>query len=391
MESPLPVLVNFDDYRHTYPQYQSELKQFERIVKNYRFFKGDFESAYHVQGFKRNAAGVFEIALLEYGIEIVFKKYGSKSPNPGTLGGYSMDQFQVKDLIKKFKNDLINMDLMYPRTWGRSADNVSLLASLFQYQSDDNKVMDVNEATEFGLSLFSAIFMSEKLTTHFKEQRCRIDSFDRIEPKCFRENFWAGFCQKYYTYYPKMFQYLGASSCRNLKNTELSQEFLDRSIKAARACNYYTAANEDAEPEEIYYSESDIMTILLAISHAETTVLRWDINNNNILEWDEADEAYPIYSTALDGFLENKPAIVKRFKYEIYKHLMKYETIPDEDAMVRSGWTLWRLRNDVSMKATRKTITSVLWAIGEENKKISKDPPFNCNWLRDPSKIPRED
>lgn len=45
MESPLPVTVNFDEYRHTYPEHQDELNQFERIVKKYRFIKGEFTSA----------------------------------------------------------------------------------------------------------------------------------------------------------------------------------------------------------------------------------------------------------------------------------------------------------------------------------------------------------
>jgi hypothetical protein len=161
---------------------------------------------------------------------------------------------------------------------------------------------------------------------------------------------------------------------------------LKKSVGAARSCNFYTDGNK----EEIFVSKGDLMSILLAMMHAETTVLRWDTNNNNIMDANEVDRAYSIYSPALDGFLEDKNAIIKKFKKQIYQYLIKYEQVPNEKEF-GSVWKFVKflLSFNKEAPATRKTIVSVLSVIGDENKKTSPDN-FDCNWLRDPERIPQD-
>jgi hypothetical protein len=388
MSSPLPVTVNFDEYRRVYPEHQKELADFERIVKTYRFIKGEFISPYFTNGFKRNADGIFEIALFEFALKLVFQTYGSPSPNRDAVGGFSIDKDQMQKLVLKFETELIELDLLLPQRAISTADNISLLGSLFQYQSDKNKMLDVNEATEFGLTLFSGINIASDLMTYLKSKGCAVDRFGRIEPQCLKANFFQGFCKSYRSYYPLFFKALNApAKCEDIPNNESNQIFLGTSIDAARTCNYYT----DGQKEEIWYSEGDIMSIMLALIHAETTILRWDANGNNFLDADEVNRAYEIYSPALDGFLEDKPAIIKRFKKQIFQFLIKYEQIPD-DKEFKSIWKFVRflLSFDKKAPAYRKTITSVLKTIGEENQKISTTKPFDCNLLRDPENIPRE-
>jgi hypothetical protein len=161
---------------------------------------------------------------------------------------------------------------------------------------------------------------------------------------------------------------------------------LDKAILAARSCNHFTDGNK----EEIPYEEGDIMTIMLALMHAETTVLRWDKNGNNFMDSDEVNKAYEIYSPALDGFLEGKNPIIKKFKKQIYQYMIKYEKIPDE----KDFGSLWNfvkflLSFNKKANASRKTIISVLVVIGEQNRLLQTSPQFNCNLLRDPLNIPR--
>jgi hypothetical protein len=389
LESPRPVeeTINFDEYRHTYPEHQEELNQFERITKKYRFMKGEFLAPYFQRGFKRNADAIFEIALFEYGIKLVLSAYGSPSPNPGTVGGYSIDKDQLKRLMLKFEKELVELDLILPTRAGATSDNISLLGTLFQYQSDENKVMDVNEATEFGISLFSGIGIADDIFTYMKEKNCTFDQFNRVDPKCFRENFWKGLCTYYRTYFPMMFLSLNAPKvCSDVENIGDFSQFLKKSMDAARTCNFYTDGNK----EEIFVSKGDLMSTLLAMMHAETTVLRWDANNNNIMDANEVDRAYSIYSPALDGFLEDKNAIIKKFKKQIYQYLIKYEQVPNEKEF-GSVWKFIKflLSFNKEAPATRKTIVSVLTVIGDENKKMNPDN-FDCNWLRDPERIPQD-
>ncbi len=390
LNSPNELTIDFSEYRHTYPEHLTDLNQFERIVnaKNYRYMKGEFLSAYYTRDFRRNPDAIFEIALFEYGLKLIFQAYGSKSPNADAVGGYSIDKDQMRKVVKKFENELIDLDLITPQRAITTADNISLLGSLFQNQSDKNGVMDVNEATEFALSLFTAINISSDIHTYLKDQNCAVDKFDRVEPGCYRANFFKGFCKYYRSYYPLLFQSLNAPmKCEDFDLTPENSDFLNRAILAARTCNYY---NTPAK-EEIYYSESDTMTVILALVHAETTVLRWDLNKNNIMDSDEVSRAYEIYSPALDGLLEGKSPTLKKFKKQIFQYIIKYEQVPDEKNF-GSVWKFIKFLISFNKKspATRRTILSVLMAISEENAKLQAGPKFNCDLMRDPTTIPRE-
>lgn len=379
------VNIDFSEYRYTYPEHQAELDQFERIVKKYRFMKGEFLSSYYTRGFRRNADAIFEIAALEYVLRIVLGTYGI--PTQNTVGGYSIDKEKMEKLMKKFENELIDLDLILPQRAITTANNISLLGSLFQYQSDTNEVMDINEATEFGVSVFSALNVADDLMKYMKDQKCKIDH-DRIDPACFRANFWQAVCENYRSYYPLMFQSLNApAKCEDWKNTTEAMEFLDRAIRAGRSCMNYT----DGDKEEIPYAKSDMMVLMVVLLHAETTIIRWDINKNNIMDANEVDNAYEIYSPALDGFLKDKSPIIRKFKKQIYQYMIKYEAVPNEkDYGSILQFIKFLVKFDKKAPANRKTIASLLMAIGEQNSLMQTGPQFNCSLLRDPDNIPRE-
>lgn len=384
--SPVEETIDFDEFRHTYPEYQEELQFFERIAKKYRFMKGEFLAPYYTRGSKRNPDAFFEIYLLEYAIKKVFMTYGSPSPNAGAVGGFSIDKDQMRKVLQKFQNELIELDLIIPGMGNKTADNISLLGTLFQYQSDDNKVMDVNELTEFGESLISSMNIAGDIHDYLKEQNCTLDAFGRVDPDCFRNNFWKGFCTYYRSYFPLLAaDFKFPAKCENIEANENYTSFLMTSVQAARTCNNYTDGNK----EEIFFSKGDLMSIILVIMHAETTVLRWDTNKNNIMDPSEVNNAYDIYSPALDGFLENKSSIIKKLKKQIYQYLIKYEKIPD-DKNFGSIWSFVKflLSFNKEAPASRKTIVSVLKVIGDETEKLEPSE-FDCNLLRDPDNIPR--
>jgi hypothetical protein len=128
-----------------------------------------------------------------------------------------------------------------------------------------------------------------------------------------------------------------------------------------------------------------MQAIFMAIMHIETTILRWDVRNrNNIMDADEVMDAYNIYSPALDGFLEDKPAIIKKLKKQIYQYMVKYEQIPNEKDF-GSLWKFVKFLMSFNKQApgNRKTIGSILVTIGEQGVPST----FDCNLLRDPDNI----
>ncbi len=410
LESPLPVTVDFSEYRHVYPGEVEELLTFERIVKKYRFFRGKFESAYYTKGIRRNPDAVVEIFVLEYLLTKIAQTYGKDSP--GSLGGKGIDRDILESIIGKIEPALVSVDLMLPHRKASTTDNIALLGTLFQYQSDENGLLDANEATEFAVSLLTSMEMAKTLMSYYETQvpNCKFDEFGRIPARCFRENFFKSVCSSfddgnqegyrdgYRSFYPHMFASIGAKTCDELTQSESSDSFLDVSIKAARLCMNYK--NEDGTMgDEIAYSKSDIFTILIVFMHAEATTLRWDdVNNkgngNNIMDPSEVERAYSIYTTALDGLLKDKPGYIKALKKQIYQFLIMTEMVPDtKDPASIKKFLGFLVSPNKSAPAYRRTLAAVLYQIGTQNNLINEaagKPVFNCNWMKDPEHIPRE-
>lgn len=392
LNSTKPVNIDFRHYRDNYPDRIRELEEFSRIITKYRFYKGESASAYYSLEYRRNPRAIFEIYMYEYVLKLIFH-HSSKDPKTGKLtpwgspsnglGGKSMSAAEVLALVSRFEKELVEMDIILPKRAASTAETVSLLGSLFQFQSDDNKVLDVNEATEFAISLFTSISISKDLIAWYKKDSgCSLDKYDRVEPVCFKKNFFKSLCKTGYSpYYPRFFEALDApaGSCEIVMN-EKNSAFMETSIRAARSCNIYPD-----NQKEIYYSEGDMFTIFLAMMHIETTIIKWDVRGtpNNIMDPDEVMDAYPTYSTALDGFLEELPGFVKKLKRQIYQFLIKYEEIPGTK-------NLWKfLKFLVSNKrapADRKTIASILAVISEESaKKTPEEERYDCNNLHNPT------
>lgn len=408
----IPSSYQFSNLRSTFSTELPRVNQFSRILKQYRFQKGTEAAASYSSQWKRNPEAVFEVATYEYLLKLVMTKYGC--PNNTLEGKIICDVLPTADhahlgkeyvyltkdhviyIIDKFKKVFHKANLIYPEREIKTAETITLLGSLFQYQSDDNKVFDINEATEFAISLFTAIKISDKVENHFfnlvKEKKCTKDDFDRIEPGCFRKNFFQAVCMNYPDQFPKLFESLGATVrdpvtrkliC-TIPETLANGAYLQKSVDAARTCNFYPSN----KLEEIYYSKGDLMSIFLAMMHIETTIIRWDVRNeNNKMDPAEVMDAYSIYSPALDGFLEKMPSMVKKLKKQIFQYLVKYEQVPSEKEFSSIlKFVKFLLSFDKNADANRKTIAAILVTIGEQGSPNT----FNCDCLKDPENIPED-
>ncbi len=396
LDLPQSVYLDPKIYELDFPLNKTELNEFCRIINTYRYMRGSFDIAYYSLDHKRNPNGPAEIATFEYLIKTTFGYYGSS---------LSMGDQQLRDIMKKFENELIEMNIILPRRSRNTAETIALLGSLFQAQSDDNKVLDVDEATEFAISLMTAMD-AQKTLFKFYEQKvvedastCHLDEFDRINPECFNKYFYNGVCTHYRQYFPRLFEYLGISdeaSCDANFNSEHNFNYLVASAKAARFCHQYPD-----DLSEIPYTEGDIMSILLAMMHIETTITRWDSNLNNFMDANEVMDAYSIYKPAINSMLPKLPSVLDTPKIretlakQVFLYLVKFEEVPK----TQKGQDIWKLVkfllsfNAKKAPAERKTIASILRIVSEEGKKKADaqgELSFDCNWLRDPDNIPRE-
>jgi hypothetical protein len=391
LDAPMSVYLDPKNYELEFPENKADLVEFTRVANTYRYFKGNNEMAFYDLDYKRNADSFGEIAIYEYLIKTAFGYYGSS---------LSIGDQQLRDILKRFENELIEMDIILPRRSRNIAETIALLGSLFQYQSDDNKVLDVDEATEFAVSLTTSLKAKKSLFSFYKTKNCAIDQFNRIEPGCFKEHFYEALCTNYRKYLPRLFEYLGSdpgAGCEQNFNSDHNVDYLDASAKAARTCQVYPD-----NQNEIPYSEGDIMSMLLAMMHVETTIARWDTRTvNNLMDPDEVMDAYTIYKPAINGMLPKLPSILNTEKIketlakQVFMYLVKFEEVPQTKAF-KDIWKLLKFLMSANAKkapATRKTIASILWIVSEEGKKKSiteGDPQFDCNWMHDPEHIPRD-
>lgn len=403
-EPGTPITYNFNGLYTLFRSEKPRVDDFVRILKKYRFIKGKNPTAFYTDEFYRNANGVYEVAIYEYAMTLLMKKYGCPNNTLGgkvvcdavaTLNGVYMKKDHVINIIQKFRKVLITAGMILPGREVNTAETITLLGSLFQYQSDENKVFDVNEASEFAISLFTSLDVSDKIFDHFTalnvQGECKMDDFKsrRVSPECFKKHFYEGVCFNYPNQFPKLFASLGATVYENNKlvcripSDVPNLAYLDRAIKAARTCNVYPNTTE-----EIYYSKGDMMSVFLAMMHIETTIIRWDTRvHNNVMDAAEVMDAYNIYSPALDGFLEDKPGYIKKLKKQIYQYMVKYEQVPDE----KDFGSIWKFLKflvsfDKGATANRKTIASLLVTIGEQGTPSY----FDCSLLRDPDHIPED-
>jgi hypothetical protein len=401
MEAPVSAYIDPKKYELDFPLDKVDLVEFARIVNNYRYMKGSFDMTTYSLGYKRNAAATAEISIYEYAIKTFFWYYGSSA---------SMGDKQLRVILKKFEGPLIDMDILMPRRSRNTAETIALLGSLFQSQSDENKVLDVNEATEFAITLVSAIDAKKPIFAFYEKQDCaspeKRDKFNRIEANCFKDHFIEALCTTYRLNFPRLFEYLGADpqlGCQQNFNSQHNMAYVNASAEAARTCHIYPDSSE-----EIYYSESDIMSMITAMMHIETTITRWDKNLNNTMDPSDVADAFTIYKPAIEGMLPKAlkdlpPKLKDTVTKIVFQYLVKFEDTPKLEG--KDIWkTIGNLGKLIAKKGTasRKTIAAILRIVSAESKKKAlleyeaspNDPtvekPFDCNWLHDPENIPRD-
>lgn len=369
------IMLNFPNFK------REHIEDFSRIVSNYRFLKGSFDAPYYSNNHIRNAAGVGEVGILEYIIKLAAKKYGK--PTANALGGYSFDLESVTALMGKFEDFLIDADLVLPGRYAKTAETITLMGSLFQFQSDRNGMLDVNELTEFAVSLLSGGAVGDKINEDLAKV-CTKDQFGRLDPTCYKQNFYKAVCRTSSGYFPRLMEWAGIDpkKCDEYKPTGLAQDYVIRSIQAARTCNNYS----DGDKEEIPFSEGDSTTILTAMMNIESTMSRYDVNQNNIMDKDEVQTSFQTYEPAIEGIVNKMSGLARtvamRLKREIFMYLVKFEKAPETMELLKFVAIDFKKRQP----ATRKTIASILVTIGEQS---TEPDTFECKWMRTPNHIPR--
>lgn len=359
------ALIDFSEFSSSNSDLYMD--NFSRIVSNYRFFKGKFESPYYSDDIKRNADAVFEISVIEYLAKVAFMEYGVRDES--VVGKYKIDMDIFKRFLIDFSDFLEDNDVLLPGRAANTAETGTLMSTLFQYQSNGDGFIEVPEIVEFGVSILAGLEVAESFVDNV-EVECDKDEFDRLNPTCFRENFHAGLTKERGNKKKKISSYL--SRLNQFFDHATQDEkiaFVKETENFARLCTNFS------DGREIPLVKNDMMAIFGGLLNVEQTMARFDHNRNNILDPHEVDEGYDIYKSAVYAILPTKgpegseEPMLTFLADEFYKYLMKHKRVLD---IPMEGW-FGQKKFGKNLKQTFSELTDFLKFWWFENKSVPAD------------------
>lgn len=375
LASTAPVSINWQNYTQYFPTQEKYLEEFARITRDYRYFRGKEISPLYDSTYKRNPEGIVEIGWLEYGITLFMRRYGS--PNKDKLGGYTMDVDQMQNLFKVFQPFLEGENYILKDRYKKTNENLVLLTTLFQNQSDGDGDMSVNELSEFGVTLLVTLSGSQWYMDEMAKV-CAVDDENRVtDLPCYRKNFFRLHCEKYRKFYPRLFDALGMKTCdqENPANREWNSDFLITLENLARTCTVFK------DGTDVPMSKDDYFPITVMLMNIEGTVIRHDTNKNNQMDPSEVRAAYGVaFKSAVQALVAKRASVIAKLPFNlgdtisqrIYYYLIKYKTTPEK-------WNEYlRLVTIGATTAKRDTIAAVLRKISDEGEPST----FDCETLR---------
>lgn len=382
ISSKLKTIIFSDDKEIKY------FDTFNRIVKDYSYFKGESKSATFSQSLKRSPYALFEISVLEDLIKRVVAKYATHE-DKSLVFGKGLTQENLDFIFAEYKKPLVNEGVIFEGRSDSTAETFTLMTTLFQGQSSGDGVMSVNELTEFAVGLLSSSsigsFVHEKMTELCKNNSdCSLDSKGRYSPDFYRAELNTVLNMDYgdkrvRDYYPGLYSYLQRND---------SERFLKVTEKFARSCTHFK------DGKDTPMSGGDYFNMFVGMTAIEQTINRFDKHGasfddlpDGILQSDEVMAAFPIYKSAVEGIIPS--ASLKKYSKVFFQYLIKYERVPDIEgglwSVVKGSSHFLKFLLTPERKrlasADRYTFAKILEVLSDFSP-ASKANPFPCEILR---------
>ncbi|MFZ4714521.1 MAG: hypothetical protein ACOYL6_12440 [Bacteriovoracaceae bacterium] len=356
LELPDPLNAEQIQILNQYPANNEDVvfkNRFIRVVSTYHLFKGKEELPSFSDAIKRTAEGVAEIMLFEYAVGFILNYY---NPGSETLENYNKLSIKnrdgVVDIIRKIK-DFLELRELYPRRIEKTADNIRLVTDLFQTTSDGKNGLGLAEGVDLiGILRDASKIGKGVLKTIVDSKLCEPDAKGGVTVKCYRENFYQSFSQ-YSKYFPKFKNFV--KDAQDSGKNEVLTELLTRTEFFSRDCAL--------ESRPIY--SRDMSAIVAGLMDIESTIIHLDQNHNNVIDYNELQDAFPIYKNAIivvAKLTKGQEFLAK----SIFFYLIKYQKIPTTGnlfvffAGLETGW-------DKNITGDRVTIATLLKYISSMN------------------------
>ncbi len=317
----------------------------------------------------------------------------------------TLSAIQVAMILKEFIGPVEQLGVVSKGGEVDAAGNVASIADLFLFSSNGDGVLQKEEITEFIFNLMysieiksnvvkmlSPVTSRKKVLKTFtkKAQTCAVvDNVKkgdkrypqdiqgvgkRYDPTCVRNMFYSLFSNlfgvrnsrvdhqsKYFNYFIKFKQFHDSSSQEEKFKLMLLLE------KYTRSCAH----------DNMPFSESDIMALYSGIMNIESTLAKFDFNNDNIINIAETDATYEHFKNALLGIEPLLGTTIPAY-FNLPRKAFNY--IVDKKKVPKGGTPakIWKLVFNAPKKpAYRDTLAAVLVALAGEGD-VAKFNDYNC-------------
>lgn len=331
----LPMLDMPEYKEFTSEQIKFYTNNFLYHAKHFKYFRDDEGFSYYGTTIKRNAFGFTENALVRYALDIFLRSYGSKE-----AGVWGLELEHLKVILQDFQPVLEELGL-WTLNFENYVSNVLLLSDLFQSMSNGTLRLELDEGTEFGNLVFQTMIMSDQFLTELKKihdngedsndgNDCSYQDEENLEfdtLNCHRKYFFEVFFDRlnYKKNYPRFYDfYKGAP-----------QEELDSFI-----ANVEGFARDFGDDTTIPMAGRDYGLLIGAMINIESTFLRFDKNNDNLLDNAELDKAFVVYKEAIIKVAKLDKSKEKYAK-SIFIYMVKYMKIPSTLQLLNFHYAPW--------------------------------------------------
>lgn len=334
-------------------------KRFVRIIQSYRLFNGSFEIPFYNNAIRRNSEAVVEFMLFDYVFGELFAYLNHIPSNPEKNHELAVGKTEILKILDEIK-DFLDANNLTPSKPERTADNVRLVTDLFQTQSNGDSKLNLNEAIEFLSLLRDSVTIGKSVRKEYQETKsCELALDGGMSVKCYREHFFKMLEPKK-KHFEKLFDFVDKSIANN--EQEKLSELLKRTEYFTRECALETRP----------MMEKDFTVLVGGLLNIETTLLHFDKNEDNKLNYDELEAAFPIYRSAIIGAAELKKW-QEPLARSIFFYLVKNQKLPSNLELIAFA-AKFETVGDKKIEGDRVTIATLLKYINSMN--AVEDP--NC-------------
>ncbi|OUR96879.1 hypothetical protein A9Q84_11115 [Halobacteriovorax marinus] len=308
-------------------------KDFLHMAKTYRHYTEEVERKddegnpltryvqYFGRDIKRTKFGFVQSSIIRFALKKVLLGYSKKLNHQDVV-----DLEMMNMLLMDFKPVLQELNL-WSHDFKTFSENTILLGDLFQNTSDGDNAINLDEGVEYANMVMVAVSLGDEIMLELKEDCTNLGDPDELafSPGCYRPHFLDSWINRlgYQGTFPKLSRYLKETPTHEVI------DFVRKTEGFAR----------DYDDPNLPMNIRDYTLLIGAMLNIESTFVRFDVNNDNIIGNRELEDAFKIYESSIVQLAE-LGGWKKMFSKTVFFFMVKFKKIPTNTEVMTHHFNL---------------------------------------------------